>query len=178
MQLRLEPDAGDGSTPDEGAPKRGSGWTGRGSPLLAGSQLYSTRNLRRPTPRVPRALGCGRLEISRRFHLERGGQTLQGLLGESGYAGALGIVGSWEDFELPFLSRRNRRTEAGSDLFPSDAKGLSLERHQEDRCDVPVDFRYLSLLLQAAQDPETSLGEFSRGARVGPGVRLPRLPAL
>ena len=42
-------------------------------------------------------------------------------------------------------------------------KGSSLERHHEDRRDVPIDFRYLSLLLQAAQDLEMSLGEFSRG---------------
>ena len=57
-------------------------------------------------------------------------------------------------------------------------KGLFLGRHHEDRCDAPVDFRYLSLLLQAAQDPASSLGEFSRGVRVELGVRLPRLLAL
>ena len=33
-QLRLEPDSDGGSTPDEGAPRRGSEWTERGSPLL------------------------------------------------------------------------------------------------------------------------------------------------
>ena len=57
-------------------------------------------------------------------------------------------------------------------------KGLFFGRPHEDRCDVPIDVRYLSLLLQASQDPESSLGEFSRGVRVGPGVRLPRPPAL
>ena len=35
-------------------------------------------------------------------------------------------------------------------------KGLSLGRHHEDRCDVPFDLGYLSLLLQAAQDPESA----------------------
>ena len=42
-------------------------------------------------------------------------------------------------------------------------KGLSLERRHEDRRDVATDFRYLSLLLQAVQDPEISLGDWARG---------------
>ena len=46
-------------------------------------------------------------------------------------------------------------------------KGLLLGRNHEDRRDVPIDVRYLSLLLQAAQVPETALGDFSRGVRVG-----------
>ena len=57
-------------------------------------------------------------------------------------------------------------------------EGFSLERHPEDRTDVPIDFRYLALLLRASCDPEISLGDFSWGVRVGPGVRLPRLLAL
>ena len=47
-----------------------------------------------------------------------------------------------------------------------------------DRVDLPIDFRFLQQLLLAAEDPEIGLGDFSRGVRVGPGVRLPRLPAL
>ena len=43
---------------------------------------------------------------------------------------------------------------------------------------LPVDYRFLQLLLTAAEDPEVSLGEFTRGVRVGPGARLPRQPAL
>ena len=44
--------------------------------------------------------------------------------------------------------------------------------------EVPIDFRYLDLLLKAAEDPEVGLGQFSQGVRVGPSVRMPRLPAL
>ena len=47
-----------------------------------------------------------------------------------------------------------------------------------DRVDLPIDFRFLQQLLLAAEDPEVGLGDFSQGVRVGPGVRLPRLPAL
>ena len=56
--------------------------------------------------------------------------------------------------------------------------GLRLQRSSQDREDVPIDFRFLQLLLQAASDPEAGIGKFARGVRVGPGVRLPRLPAL
>ena len=34
------------------------------------------------------------------------------------------------------------------------------------------------LLLTASDFPEVGLGEFSRGVRIGPGARLPRLPAI
>ena len=58
------------------------------------------------------------------------------------------------------------------------ARGLSLDREEGDREDVPPDFRYLDLLLRASKDSEVVLGSFARGVRVGPGTRLPRLPAL
>ena len=56
--------------------------------------------------------------------------------------------------------------------------GIHMSRTSKDRVDVPIDFRFLSALLTAAQDPEVGLGDYSCGVRVGPGVRLPRLPAL
>ena len=34
------------------------------------------------------------------------------------------------------------------------------------------------VLVRIAKDPEASVGEFSQGVRVGPGTRMPRLPAL
>ena len=58
------------------------------------------------------------------------------------------------------------------------ARGFSLNREERDREDIPLDFRYLDLLLRASRDPEVALGSFARGVRVGPGTRLPRLPAL
>ena len=47
-----------------------------------------------------------------------------------------------------------------------------------DRQNVLLDYRFLELLLSAASDPEVAIGSFAEGVRVGPGVRLPRLPAL
>ena len=39
-QLRVEPDSDGGSTPDEGAPKRGPGWTGRGGRWAVDDRRY------------------------------------------------------------------------------------------------------------------------------------------
>ena len=41
-----------------------------------------------------------------------------------------------------------------------------------------LDYRFIELLLKAAQDPEVSLNTCAKSVRVRPGVRLPRLPAL
>ena len=62
--------------------------------------------------------------------------------------------------------------------FPSDeVKNLKAGVVQcdeaADRTNTPIDFRFLQLLLTVAGDPD-----FSLGVRVGPGARLPRLPAL
>ena len=57
-------------------------------------------------------------------------------------------------------------------------RGLHLERGEGDCIDVPIDFRFIDLLLRASQHPEMALGSFAKGVRVGPGTRLPRLPAL
>ena len=59
-----------------------------------------------------------------------------------------------------------------------ESSGHGLGRTAVDRVDVPVDYRLLQSLLSAAQDPEVGLGDFALGVRVGPGARLPRLPAL
>ena len=48
-------------------------------------------------------------------------------------------------------------------------QGIHLQRATEDRSDLPVDYRFLHLLLSASDDPEVGLGEFSRGVRSGTG---------
>ena len=56
--------------------------------------------------------------------------------------------------------------------------GFHLERQVGDRSEVPIDHRFLHVLLRLAGDPEVGLGEYSQGVRVGPGTRMPRLPAF
>ena len=57
-------------------------------------------------------------------------------------------------------------------------RGQMLQSSPRDSQDVLLDNRFIELLLSSAQDPEVSIGSFAEGVRVGPGVRLPRLPAL
>ena len=50
------------------------------------------------------------------------------------------------------------------------SRGLQLKRESGDRDELPIDFRFLDLLLRAAKDPDTQLGAFAQG--------VPRHPAL
>ena len=54
--------------------------------------------------------------------------------------------------------------------------GMELLRNESDR-NVPKDFRFMDLVLRLAGDPEVGLGDYAQ-VRVGPGIRMPRLPAL
>ena len=176
-QLRLEPDSSEGSSPDEGAQKKGSGWTGRGRPLLVGSS-FSVREICDGQPLA----SPGRWAVDDRRYPEdsvwsevaKRYMTCPEKVGtpELLTSLALGKISS-----CPFPPEEIDALKQGVIGFLR-TKGLLLGRHHEDRSDVPIDFLYLPLLLQAAQDPESSLGEFSRVVRVGPGSRLPRLPAL
>ena len=56
--------------------------------------------------------------------------------------------------------------------------GLELRFDEGDCEDVPINFRFLDLVLRAADDPEVGLGQFALGVRVSPGARMPRLPPL
>ena len=79
--------------------------------------------------------------------------------------------------EPPFEAKAVRELKASA-IAELHGRGIHLERKTGDREDVPIDKRYLDLLLRAAGDPEVGLGEYAQGIRVGPGVRMPRLPAL
>ena len=49
--------------------------------------------------------------------------------------------------------------------------GFQLQRKAGGRTDVPIDFRFLDLLLRTA-------GEYAQGVRVGPSAEMPKLFAL
>ena len=63
-------------------------------------------------------------------------------------------------------------------IHAADRAGISITRRSEDRVDIPIDYRFLDVLLRASGDPEVGLGAYAQGVRVGPGTRVPRLPAL
>ena len=84
-------------------------------------------------------------------------------------------VGKVENCPFDSSEVRSLKENVVADL---EQDGLGLGRQEGDREDVPIDFRFLGLLLRAAEDPEVGLGQFAQGVRVDPGTRMPRLPAL
>ena len=90
-------------------------------------------------------------------------------------------------YSLPWLQARLLSARVLSKKSPFSIENSLVSRHNMasgmngksgDRTDVPINFRFLQMLLQIADDPEIGLGDYSQGVRVGPGNRMPRLPAL
>ena len=79
--------------------------------------------------------------------------------------------------ECPFPSEAVRERKAGI-VEATSARGLNLHGEEDDRNELPIDFRFLGLLLRASEDPDTQLVNFAQGVKVGPGTRVPRNPAL
>ena len=175
--LREEPESDEGSSADEGVPEKGAGWTGRGEPMMVGvgytaREFCDGQSLASP----------GRWPIEQRRYPESGAWKAVAALFMT-FAEREGTPQLLADLALgkvkacPFEAARVRELKEES-LDILSKHGLVLQRTGQDRRDVPIDFRYLQLLLTAAQDPEIGLGSFASGVRVGPGARLPRLPAL
>ena len=175
--LRTEPEEEEGSSPDEGAAPKHSGWRGKGPPLMIGTG-YTAREFcdgmslsspgrwspeQRRYPSSP--VWCEVSELIMSFSREYGTTELLTCL-------ALGKVKA-----CPFPAERvehlKRRT-----IEAMERHGLALVRDAADRPETLIDYRFLALLLKAAEDPDVHIGSFARGVRVGPGARLPRLPAL
>ena len=57
-------------------------------------------------------------------------------------------------------------------------RGIQESKHVDDRSDLPLDFRFMAPVMEAAEDPMLSLRDFARGVSVGPGAWLSRQPAL
>ena len=53
----------------------------------------------------------------------------------------------------------------------ADSCGFQLQRKAGDRTDVPIDFRFLDLLLKTAGDPEIGFGEYAQGESGSDGER-------
>ena len=175
--LKTEQEEEEVSSPDEGAAPKHTGWRGTGRPLIIGTgyteremcdgmslaspSRWSPEHRRYPSSRVWSEAS----KLIMEFSCEHGTPELLASL-------ALGKVKS-----CPFPAERveglKRRT-----VEVMEKHGLKLFRHPADRPETSIDFRYLSLLLEAADDPDKHLGEFAWGVRVVPGARLPRLPAL
>ena len=79
--------------------------------------------------------------------------------------------------KCPFPSESVRELK-GEIIGLLSSRGLNLNRASGDRNELPIDFRFLALLLRASEDPDTQLRNFPQGVKVEPGTRMPRNPAL
>ena len=173
-RLREEDEKEEGSSADEGVHR---GWQGRGEPMLVGTghtarQLCDGQTLASPGRWPPEQRrypeGSSWKQVSALlFSFAREWGTPEFFMKL-----AVGRVKSCPFPEDSVLELKRKLVEA------LESSGHGLGRTAEDRDDVPVDYRLLQSLLTAAQDPEVGLGDFALGVRVGPGARLPRLPAL
>ena len=176
-RLREEPDSDEGSTADEGAPPGGTGWVGTGKTMQIGSG-YTKRDL--CDGKTLASPGSWPIEL-RNYPEDETWQFVAGL--PTDFARRVGTPTLLTSLAIGQVSDSHFSTDSIRALKQAVVEGLatggfSLARKEGDRTDVPLDFRYLDLLLRAASDPEVALGSFAGGVRVGPGERVPRLPAL
>ena len=167
----------EGSTADEDVPDKSSCWVGSGAPMRVGVG-YTAREMRDgqglPSP--------GRWPIaSRRYPAspiwKAVTRKFEQFSAQYGTVQLLVNLALGRVQENPFSEKdiQDLKQDVNDKL---ERAGLELNRKENDRKDVPIDFGYLDLLLKAAEDPEVGLAQFSQGVRVGPSARMPRLPAL
>ena len=175
--MREEPSSDEGSTADDGVPDKGSGWLGSGPPMRVGVG-YTARDIcdgqGLPSP--------GRWPVASRRYPEPPiwktvTRKFEQFSAQYGTSELLVNLALGRVQENPF-SEKDIQDLKRDVIDELERAGLDLKREENDRRDVPIDFRYLDLLLKAAEDPEVGMEQFSQGVRVGPSVRMPRLPAL
>ena len=176
-ELRCEPESDEVSTADEGAPQRGAGFCGRGRPMQVGlgctardfcdGQSLASPGRWAPEDRNYPETKCwfGVVDLFRKFTETFTSAELLVRL-------SLGKVSRCRFSSSSISELKKAIVDQGR------LNGYELRRAVGDWNDVPIDFLFMGLILRIAGDPEIGLGEYSQGARVGPGVRMSRLPAL
>ena len=176
-RLREEPESDEGSSPDEGVPDKFAGHRGNGPPMKVGvgyvqrefcdGQSLASPGRWSPEARVyPSSPAWSSVrECIWRFTAHYGTEKLLVDL-------AMGKVE-----ESPFPPDEVLRLKS-TVIDAAGRAGIHILRKSGDRVDVPIDYRFLDVLLRAAEEPEVGLGEYAQGVKVGPGTRMPRLPAL
>ena len=162
----------EGSSPDEGVPPKMSGHCGKGQPMKVGV-VYIQRDFcdgqslaSPPGSRVyPSKSWTSVADCFLRFTHHHGTEQLEVAL-------AMGKIDACPFPPDDVAQLRQAVVDAAAGC------GHQIERRSGDRTDVPIDYRFLDLLLRTAEDPEIGLGEYAQGVKVGPGTRMPRLPAL
>ena len=176
-RLREEPESEEGSSPDEGVPEKHAGYRGNGPPMMVGvgyvqREFCDGQSLASPVRWSPGSrvypsstAWTSVRECFWRFTTHFGSDKLLVDL-------AMGKVA-----ESPFPPDEVQRLKQAV-IEAAARAGISITRKGGDRVDIPIDYRFLDVLLRASGDPEIGLGDYAQGVRVGPGTRMPRLPAL
>ena len=134
--------------------QNGVGHTGRD--LCDGQTLASPGRWPPAMRRFPRSDSWKAQKVLRMF---RNGKALDG-------------AGTGSSQGMPFPERCCERTQRRS-------RGCAIVTWKAvTATKLPIDFRFLDLLLRASEDPDTQLGTFAQGVKVGPCTRMPRYPTL
>ena len=150
----------DGSSADEGAADEGDGWAGVGRSMQVGigctvRDYCDGKSLASPW-RWPVA--------ARRY---TGKEAWQEALQEVVCLNlALGCVEA-----MPFAAQEVASLKSRN-VGTLRERGLSLQRLDGDRDELPLDFRFINNLLRSADDRERHLGTSAQGVKLGPGTRM------
>ena len=164
-KLRIEPEEDGGSSADEGVPPKGSGWRGKGQPMMIGSgyvtrELCDGQSLSSP----------GRWPIHDRAYpkndkWKRASKVIMDFARVHGTAELLMKLALGQVDKCPFdVNSVSELKQQVVETLQRD--GIHMSRTSKDRVDVPIDF--LSALLTAAQDPEMGLGDYACGRQSWP----------
>ena len=156
-RLREEPESDEGSSPDEGVPEKLAGHRGNGPPMMVGvgyvqrefcdGQSLASPGRWPPGSRVypSSAVWSSVQECFWCFTTHYGTEKLLVDL-------AMGKVE-----ESPFPSDEILQLKQAV-IDVAARAGICILRKSGDRMDVPIDYRFLDVLLRAADDPEIGLG--------------------
>ena len=143
-ELRCEVADEEGSTADEGAPAKGSGWRGTGPPMQVASGY------------VRKMSHSGVTQVTRH--------------GAASFSEGVGSLDRLTSLALGHVKESPFVPDAVKELKEEvirtlTAEGFMLHREPRDRVSTPIDFRFLALLLKVAGDSGVSLGGFSSRVR-------------
>ena len=167
----------DGSSADEGAPGRGTGWVGYGPPMEVGVGYVSRELCDGQSLASPGRWSPEQRRYPQHEQWSAVVKLFENFANTYGTEELLTSLALRKVAECPFPLDEVRTLKADF-VQCAERNGCYLRRESADRTNTPIDFRFLQLLLTVAGDPEVHLGDFSLGVCVGPGARLPRLPAL
>ena len=164
-RLREEPEIEDDTSPDEGAPPKSKGWRGNGAPMVVGVGYTSREFCDGQSLASP-----GRWPVQQRRYpgspqWKEVSDMFMNFAERYGDAPLLLNLAVGRVEQCPFDPQSVRELKAAT-VEALKRHGLELGRKDADRTELTINYRYLDLLLRAAE-----------GVRVGPRARLPRLPA-